>query len=107
MRIMNSAVACKAGRPPTATNPTDLRTAPAVVDTSTSVKPKKEPEPEPVEQACRHCGYIVPNNIRWQACAGGDSRHLRLECGGCGRWKRFVPQTTEAISKADLQGGLA
>jgi hypothetical protein len=72
-----------------------------------SRRPRTTKELDPVESACPQCGYIGPNKIRWQSCAGGDSRHLRLECGGCGRWKRFMSQTTEAIRKADLQGGLA
>lgn len=41
---------------------------------------------------CRACGTVVPA-VRWQTASNGV-RHLRADCSQCGRWVKFLAQTT-------------
>lgn len=40
--------------------------------------------------------------VRWQVIAGGR-KHLRCECGTCGRWLKYLPQTAYFSSLADQE----
>lgn len=53
--------------------------------------------------ACIHCGSTDPPTLKWFTMFDGR-RHIREDCAKCGRWRRWAPQTPEAIAEAEQQG---
>lgn len=41
---------------------------------------------------CANCGCFDYFQLRWQDIAGGR-KHLRCDCGVCGKFVKFVPQS--------------
>lgn len=48
---------------------------------------------------CIHCGATVAKPSRWFVMSNG-STHLREDCAGCGRWRKWVPKTPENVAVA-------
>lgn len=49
--------------------------------------------------SCSRCA-ATDFSFRWQTFANG-TRHIRVNCGRCGTYVRYVPQTAENLARAD------
>jgi hypothetical protein len=51
---------------------------------------------------CRRCGETSPPKLSWQPFVDG-TRHIRVTCGGCGRFIRYAAQTPEVVAAAHAE----
>ena len=66
--------------------------------------PEHEPSAARSEVPCDRCGG-TDFTVRWQTFANG-TRHIRVNCGRCGAYVRYAPQTTENIARADAAASM-
>ena len=52
--------------------------------------PVRHTDPSALGVTCRHCG-ATSFQTAWQTFADG-SRHIRMDCGTCGKFARYLPQ---------------
>ena len=67
------------------------------------MRPLADPRRDP-NSPCSHCGSAAAA-YRWQTFANG-TRHIRVNCGRCGAYVRYAPQTTENIARADAAASM-
>lgn len=60
---------------------------------------RRDPDP-----SCRRCDATA-FGFRWQTFANG-TRHIRVNCGRCGAYVRYAPQTAENIARADAAASM-
>lgn len=60
---------------------------------------KKPAHQHPKPLACKVCGKFGVPKLTWQVFRTGDI-HLRADCGTCGRYLGYAPQTPENVSAA-------
>lgn len=66
--------------------------------------PEHEPSAARGDVSCDRCG-ATDFTVRWQTFANG-TRHIRVNCGRCGAYVRYAPQTTENIARADAAASM-
>jgi hypothetical protein len=66
-------------------------------DAPADLPPGPVPAPEPAH--CRRCGG-KDLRVSWHEQQGGG-RAVRADCGACGRFVAFLPQTPENVARAD------
>jgi hypothetical protein len=63
-----------------------------------SKHPPHQKEKPPQPPVCRHCKSNAPVRLRSQECSDGRF-HIRADCGACGKWLRFIPQTPKVMNE--------
>ena len=66
--------------------------------------PRDDAEVRDADLRCPRCGG-TDLTFRWQTLANA-TRHIRVNCGRCGAYVRYAPQTTENIARADAAASM-